>query len=777
MRRTGALEFTFVGHTETVTALDFSHDERWLATGAGSKVIVWTMVDGSKYRELETPIRAVTDVRFSPNDQHLAAACSASGIFRADQVQTGTAILWDTRTFEQQFALPGTLHVVFNHDGQLLATISPGNSNVSVWRVPPDHGAPTIPTLVIEQADVGCRPIFHPQRDELAVACLYRHVIEVWDVGAERVVTRIPAGATVDSLAFSDNGRRLAFATSLIVNSAQRPDSHQVSIWNMITHHDERTLPWYSDRVSGMAFGSDGNHLATADSHALVWWDVPPPHDPTEVILADIASMKVGPHDWPQWGGSPSRINTPLGEGIPEDWDVGRGVVSWDRKAATPYHAIVPEQSRNIKWAVPLGSQSYGNPVIANGRVFVGSNNGAGYLKRFPAHVDLGVLLCFDEQTGDFLWQHSNEKLPTGRLHDWPLQGVCSTPSVDGDRVWYVSNRGEVICLDASGFYDGEDDGIAEEGSLQIKPSVHEGLSSSAYWLAKAIFADASIDLPESWNCIPTTDKSVWRITTQGGTPQALYEITHSNDRLEVHGFDCERRRDEPMLECEDQLTPGLDQGRLPRSLRAILLASGFDIDTDARPVVNKAGEEWQLQTSDGVSLKLQLNPAARRLTAKFPLTTLNKHEADVVWKFDMMKELGVSQHNMANCSVLAVDGRLFVCTSNGVDEGHVKIPSPQAPSFIALDQQTGRLLWQDNSPGVNILHSQWASPSYGVFGGVPQVLFAGGDGWLYSFDPGGDGNGTSRLLWKFDCNSKESVYRLGGRSTAQRNHCISRHL
>jgi hypothetical protein len=68
-------------------------------------------------------------------------------------------------------------------------------------------------------------------------------------------------------------------------------------------------------------------------------------------------------------------------------------------------------------------------------------------------------LLAFDEQTGKFLWQHSSEKLPTGRVHDWPDQGICSAPLLDGDKVWFVTSRGEVACLDAEGFHDGEDDG------------------------------------------------------------------------------------------------------------------------------------------------------------------------------------------------------------------------------------------------------------------------------------------------------------------------------
>ena len=46
------------------------------------------------------------------------------------------------------------------------------------------------------------------------------------------------------------------------------------------------------------------------------------------------------------------------------------------------------------------------------------------FLKSLRALADKhGLLLCFDEETGKFLWQHSNEKLPSGRVHDWPEQG------------------------------------------------------------------------------------------------------------------------------------------------------------------------------------------------------------------------------------------------------------------------------------------------------------------------------------------------------------------
>ena len=85
-------------------------------------------------------------------------------------------------------------------------------------------------------------------------------------------------------------------------------------------------------------------------------------YDPTVEASKGIALFKVGPKDWPQWGGWGGKNNTPDGKNIPTTWDIDSG--------------------KNIKWSAKLGSQTYGNPVIANGKVYVGTNNGAGHLKR-----------------------------------------------------------------------------------------------------------------------------------------------------------------------------------------------------------------------------------------------------------------------------------------------------------------------------------------------------------------------------------------------------------
>lgn len=215
----------------------------------------------------------------------------------------------------------------------------------------------------------------------------------------------------------------------------------------------------------------------------------------------------------------------------------------------------------------------------------------------------MGILMCFDQKSGNLLWQAVHDKLPSGQVHDWPKEGVCSTPLVDGNRVYYVSNRCSVICADVNGMADG-----------------NQGIQTEKYKTAT---------------------------------------------------------------------------------------------------------------------------------------------DADVIWELDMIGELGVFPHNMAACSPLAVGGILFVTTANGVDEGHINIPAPQAPSFVAIDKNSGKVLWKRNDPGKQIMHGQWSNATYAEINGVKQVIFPGGDGVLRGFKPE-----TGDVLWEFDCNPKESKYELGGTGT-----------
>jgi outer membrane protein assembly factor BamB len=95
----------------------------------------------------------------------------------------------------------------------------------------------------------------------------------------------------------------------------------------------------------------------------------------------------------------------------------------------------------------------------------------------------------------------------------------------------------------------------------------------------------------------------------------------------------------------------------------------------------------------------------------------------------------------------------VYVVTGQGTNPRSGKVKNPDAPSFIAVNRKTGKVAWQDSSPGAKILTGQWGSPGYGVVAGVPQVAFPGGDGWLYAFEAV-----SGKLLWKFNCKAHEKV-------------------
>ena len=57
-----------------------------------------------------------------------------------------------------------------------------------------------------------------------------------------------------------------------------------------------------------------------------------------------------------------------------------------------------PQTGQNVKWSARLGTETHATPIVAGGRVYIGTNNGE---PRDPKHQgDRGVLMCFEEKSG-----------------------------------------------------------------------------------------------------------------------------------------------------------------------------------------------------------------------------------------------------------------------------------------------------------------------------------------------------------------------------------------
>jgi outer membrane protein assembly factor BamB len=123
--------------------------------------------------------------------------------------------------------------------------------------------------------------------------------------------------------------------------------------------------------------------------------------------------------------------------------------------------SLDPTTGKNLKWKARLGSETHATPVIGNGKVLIGTNNEE---PRDPRRQgDRSVLMCLDEKDGHLLWQLVVPKLTNSVYWDWPKAGICSPATIEGNRAYLVSNRGEVLCLDLNGLGNGNDGPFLDE--------------------------------------------------------------------------------------------------------------------------------------------------------------------------------------------------------------------------------------------------------------------------------------------------------------------------
>lgn len=272
-----------------------------------------------------------------------------------------------------------------------------------------------------------------------------------------------------------------------------------------------------------------------------------------------------------------------------------------------PSFNCAQEGSPVVVWRSRLGLVA-ASPVIAEERILIGTSNAD------KGGADQAVLKCLNLNDGRLLWQRSHARIGS-RLHDTPGTPIMSRPTVDGDRVYYVSNRGELTCLDLDGFLDGQNDG-------------------------------------------PITDEGV-----TGG------------------------------------------------------------------------------------------------------------QHADVVWRLDMIGELGVHKVDdggMGNplSSPLVIGDVVYCVTGNGSAYKR-DVPAPNAPSFLAVRKDTGKILWNNSAPGKNIVYGQWSSPAFARVGRTDHIIFGGGDGCLYGVHPN-----TGQTLWKSDLGGPAPVD-VGPQGLGRRNFFV----
>ncbi len=270
-----------------------------------------------------------------------------------------------------------------------------------------------------------------------------------------------------------------------------------------------------------------------------------------------------------------------------------------------------------LLWEREFGDHQYTVPVVDRDRLYVGTNDSS---LEHPVVTSTGggILLCLNRSTGEVNWQLPIPRYQEGtqapyHFNHWRC-GVCSSPAVDGDRLYVVGPRGDVLCLDAQGQANGNDGPFTEEARYMGVPS---------------------------------------------------------------------------------------------------------EVD-------------YQPSPQDG----------------------------DILWRFDMIREVGVVPHDVCGSSPVLHGDFLYVGTTNGVDHTHAKVANPSAPSVIVLHKETGKLVATDGTTiGDRTMHGQWSSPRVLHLPQQTLILYGGGDGVLYALEPWTDDTVVEdgptpqlKIAWRYDC-------------------------
>jgi outer membrane protein assembly factor BamB len=199
--------------------------------------------------------------------------------------------------------------------------------------------------------------------------------------------------------------------------------------------------------------------------------------------------------DWLQWGGGDGRNMVSDEKSLPDSFVPG------EKSSAAA--GIDLATTKNVKWAVRLGSYVYGNPTVANGRVFVGTDSQTLSAEVRNSTGACGMVKCLDEATGKLLWQLVVPKrtdLEPGVYFNHQELGVCSSPTVDGDRVYVVTSADEVVCLDVHGQPQSAEAKVIWRYDLinQLRVSPHDSASCSVLIHGDVVYVGTSNGVDKS---------------------------------------------------------------------------------------------------------------------------------------------------------------------------------------------------------------------------------------------------------------------------------------
>lgn len=199
---TGNKISSWTAHESYVTAIQFSPDQRKVATGGNDRTAkLWDGESGQELVALPGHVNWVSGIAFAPDGSKLVTSGGQS------------PSVWDTTTGQELFSLRGhsltVWSVAYSPDGTTIATASL-DGTVRLW-----NSAPPPDPLTLSNFELGLQNLtFLPDNRHLVFATT-RRTIQIRDVSTGAVPLEFPVADGVRALSLSGDGTRIVTLSML----------------------------------------------------------------------------------------------------------------------------------------------------------------------------------------------------------------------------------------------------------------------------------------------------------------------------------------------------------------------------------------------------------------------------------------------------------------------------------------------------------------------------------------------------------------------------------